>query len=513
MQGIKNVIIFSVTISFLSCGGGGTESGNNNQNVVDNSESTEIASNKEATPISESEEVVVSADAKIIDGIYATSTALPLKTNHALNMIDNNPESVWKTLIGSGPEEGVMIYFNQPVYIGKVEISQPTGDQFAEVKEFEMYVNGQAYYKKINHTVNALFIKAKYIKADFMENTSYSIKDTKAEKYTLKSSYCIGISEIEFFDKQGNKIEFIIPKLIEAKVTASSTLSPVVAYAASNLFDCKKDFGWAESSDGKGVGESISIETKEDVKINKIKLWNGYQRSNKHYDANCRAKTIELVHNKQIINLNDSKTPQEITINNPEKRNNIQFNVTNVYSGNSYKDLVISEIRLYEGNIPLILLNDISEEQIKQNLNNENKILKNLLDKNNNISATLNERSGDEEYNYFNNTSITFRSNNSFVMYESEGETNSYYAEEDEVYSENGAQERIADGNWELIEATSDQVKLRVFGRIYKTLDSDEIYKGKEEIKNESLKIFQDVVTITSKEINGEKFINKIVLQ
>ena len=56
-----------------------------------------------------------------ISNYYATSTALPFSTYGASNLFDGDLSTTWKTVPGSGPEEGVMIYYNHPVNVFKIK--------------------------------------------------------------------------------------------------------------------------------------------------------------------------------------------------------------------------------------------------------------------------------------------------------------------------------------------------------------------------------------------------------
>ncbi|EMF79882.1 hypothetical protein LEP1GSC188_1853 [Leptospira weilii serovar Topaz str. LT2116] len=82
---------------------------------------------------------------------------------------------------------------------------------------------------------------------------------------------------------------------MEGSVIASDTLSPVSFYDVTNLFDSRYEYAWA-SDDRKGKGDAVTLDFRfnERQRITKIKIWNGYQRSDQHCYSNGRLKEATL---------------------------------------------------------------------------------------------------------------------------------------------------------------------------------------------------------------------------
>ena len=228
--------------------------------------------------------------------------------------------------------------------------------------------------------------------------------------------------------------------------------------------------------------------------------------------ANGSAKTISFSPGNQNISLQNMQGAQKFMLDGMNTTTELMLKMTEVHQGEKYKDLVISELRFYDGDQPLILITDKMESNIAENQNTKNTLLKKIIDKAIRFDISENKETEKSSYSYGNNVSLLFRSNNSFVMYQKEGEYEEFYDEKAQDYDMyESSEETIADGNWEIVEQGKDKVVLRVFGRIYNTVDEMEVYKAGN-ITNETLKIFQDKITITNSEIKGEKYISKVLL-
>lgn len=158
------------------------------------------------------------------------------------------------------------------------------------------------------------------------------------------------------FKREGRKepLPVELPKMVNAEVTATSTLAPATAYTVLNLFDSRLEFAW--SADGKttnGVGEQIKISFAEPQTLAGLMVWNGYQRSQTHYLANARPAKLKIIANQGaeefVVSLKDQMDWQKIRF--PKLLadvRNLAIEIAAVYPGGSYRDLLLSELRLLD---------------------------------------------------------------------------------------------------------------------------------------------------------------------
>lgn len=468
---------------------------------------------KENTPVDNT--IVLNQEENVIylEGIYATSTKVPHKENSINNIFDANSTTHWTTMKGAGPDEGFMLYFKNPEYISKIKLSQVTGAEFSEISEITLYGNGQKLGNfDINNPIaldkelKSLFIKIKDVKDLKVENNKgNSDYDDEYEKYSITSfdkNLSIGLSKIEIFGKK--ELLNIKPlHQVDGEVIASSILSPEIAYHPALLFDSRKEMVWAEGNEEtSGINETLNFKFDKDIVITGIEIWNGYHRSSKHFEANARVKQFEFgvvdgngkTENYSML---DNTDPQHIKLKEPITGKDFSLKITEIFSGKKYQDLVISEIRLYSNGVPFIIKTAFEEENSNANIEKfKGTVLENVIDKriNNNYSEEINGSSF--------NRSLIIRSNNTFVMYDSKFNTSQ---------SDKDTLELVADGNWELIKQDDNSAKIRVFGKYASLTDDYGFYKGKG--KASYHKIFQDFVTISNESIEGEKFIEKLLLK
>jgi len=226
-----------------------------------------------------------------------------------------------------------------------------------------------------------------------------------------------------------------LPVSVKASVAASSVLSPEIAYGPEHLFDSQTDMAWA--TDGQktsGIGESLTVTLAQRQKIQGLMLWNGYQRSEAHFKANGRVRT--LVVNNVTVPVQDTTGMQVIHLPQPLDTDRFVLTIKDIYKGTAYKDVLISELRLLTPDGRIIL------PQVEGK------------------SATLPEWAdplqdatyasfiqtitvGDKEIGYA-NSSLRIRSNGSFVIYSDVPD--------------------VIEGNWEM---GQDGHSLQFFGKKY----------------------------------------------
>ena len=139
------------------------------------------------------------------------------------------------------------------------------------------------------------------------------------------------------------------------KFSASSQL----ASQGKNSYDPKfsHDFdlrtAWVEGDKGNGEGESLLFHFPgNSKKADDILIYNGYQKSPKHFKDNGRVKKFKLFINEKpvaILNLKDSRASQKFSVDKLYSMGEgqaliMRLEIAEVYPGKKWKDTAISEI-------------------------------------------------------------------------------------------------------------------------------------------------------------------------
>jgi hypothetical protein len=450
---------------------------------------------------SQGEPAADSSDAKVpatyLEGMYATSTRLPLHQYTPYNVFDGDTTTYWSTAVGAASDEGIMLYFPANTYVKEIRLVPAAGSDLASIKTVSVYGDGHkivtadvASNIPIDETIASLFIRIEQTDHSDVVNVSDGDGEQSLERFDSKLS--VGLSEIRIFDN-ASRLEVIPPVSLAGSVTASSVLSPADAYAAAQLFDSRKEFVWAEGGKGSGENETLTFNLQDDQTISTIKIWNGYQRSDKHFFANARIKSFEFGTtggNKVRYTIDDSMEPQEVKLDGPLSGKDFLLTVLEVYPGKDYKDLVVSELIFFNDNMPFVISNSQSEKVVKDVITRtKGSVLEAYIDK------RLKNHS--DYADYVSDKSLILRSNKTFVVYE-------HTSSSDGSKEEN--RETVADGNWEIIEQLDNYAKIRIFGKLFDVSEAVEAYKGN--TTSEVIKIFQDNLHITPEEVKGEKYID-----
>ncbi|WP_078127241.1 discoidin domain-containing protein [Leptospira alexanderi] len=353
---------------------------------------------------------------------------------------------------------------------------------------------------------------------------------------------CIG--QIRFYDEKEKQFDLRLPKVVEGSATASETANPVQSYDVMNLFDSRYEYAWA--SDKKGKGVTLDFKFKETQKFNKIKIWNGYQRSDQHCYSNGRLKSATLTGEdgySQKIQLQDVLGPQEILLEETYKGTFLRLTVDEIYAGKMYKGFVLSEIRFGKdknwflidpikrsqsiaesnhlqfttSNLDGILNRGLIGSEVSALPQSAETIESSENVKNVQAAGTIGTKiSTAEESNQErlkSNWSLRMRSDGSFFM-------------EGDIQDQSGAEEGMlhktskfyAIGNYEVKESSSGALKFRVFGymRKYSSSYIEEIgdmdcngcgrdcNMGNQDPNKKEI-IFQDFITI--KNLNGNIYV------
>lgn len=453
-----------------------------------------------------------------LEGLYATSTALPLEEFAVENVFDQDPNTFWKTPQGSGPNEGIMVYFSSPTYISRIEAEFFINEEISEVSSIEVYGDGNSFWngKHIDRELSFLYIKIG--RAEQTEIVKSKIGDMQYVRRRFSEKHSIAIKELLLYQDESTPYQILSPKFVKGQIEASSSLTPQLAYGPANLMDSRKDLGWAENIKGNGIGESITFTSEETIQITDLKIWNGYQRSPKHFSGNARLKSFLFgLKGRELkeYQLLDKEGSQLVDLGTSLEGREFILKIIDTYNGDKYQDLVLSEIKFFNNEIPIIIKTAAEENRIKE-LQSKSQLTQSFLDKN--FSVRLNKSTTKEsEKEYYaeyiwESRSLSLRSNNTFVLYTRESLSIEEYNEETNYENyEDDTKEVIADGNWELKEEGSDYIKIRIFGKIYSPTSTAELYHG--DVSSDNVRIFQDFLTLTKDKISGERFVEDIILK
>jgi hypothetical protein len=446
-----------------------------------------------------------------LESIYATNTMLPTGTYNVLHIIDNDESTVWQTPAGSGSQEGIMLRFSKPVFIGGLSLKAEN------ITSHTVYCDGTIYSDKkdgtestINTKLTSLFIKINDVTANTtVKNYSINSSDDDESTYDNTNStqkyynkdYSIRVSELQLYDKSGKRLNIAQPKAVTCSLFASSVLSPEHSYSPYLLVDGTTSFGWAEGAKGKGENEWVRFVFAKDISITKLKIWGGYQRSNSHFYNNARPEMITLsvkgINTVFTFTLKDSSTSTELILPDPLTGKSFELKILSSYPGKKYEDLAISEILFFEGNTPVYPVCSFEDNIVKYSRSIKSRCFQNTLDRLINIEQNRTYSDPESGFNSINSISLIIRSNKSFVFYEDNIDDNG-------VYDSSGTS-TIAEGGWELISATDSVATIRIFGKHYVTGSKRVLYKGVTGFNRTN--IFQDIVTITDTQIKGDRFI------
>ncbi len=491
MNRILNIISLSIiSVLILSSCGGNTKTKTNNDSTTTKPEVIE-----EKLP----------ENPLFLEGIYATSVNMPEENNNTDKLFDNNTD-FWSTMPGAGPDEGIMLYLPKNTDLSKIEVKFANDASLEKITKIGLYINGTDVktltaenntFSKFEGAVSSIFLRV--VKTENIETSKPTQIDYVLTTSTknFKSNKSVGIEEIVLYNKAGEQYGIVPPKKVKGTIKASSVLEPITAYNPEFLFDSRFDYGWAEGNQNNaGVGESIEFNFDGSVNISKLKIWNGFQRSKTHYQSNARVKKFSFGIKGQTLStyeLKDKEAPQDIELTKSLTGNNYILKIEEIYDGSKFKDLVISEMRFFDGKrwfIPASV--DIEKE--KQQLLDKVKgsILEKMVDK------WIFEEIIEEDY-LTTNQSLILRSNQSFVI---------WLQETNKDQADGFAKQTVMDGNWDIISLDKNTAKIKIFGKRKILSVGYGNYKGVEDETNTT--IFSDILTISPKLIKGEKFFDSI---
>ena len=140
--------------------------------------------------------------------------------------------------------------------------------------------------------------------------------------------------------------------ILDFKSSSRLPTSKSNSYAAKNVHDFDLQTAWATNKN-KGIGETVTLDFKpsEILSINQLTFYNGYQKSEATFKNNSRVKKATLsVNGEKLYNLElkDTEVAQVFDLGKHflrgDGRFTIELQILEIYPGEKYNDLCISEI-------------------------------------------------------------------------------------------------------------------------------------------------------------------------
>ena len=391
-------------------------------------------------------------DSACLELLYATSVNMPEEEYGPEMVFDGDTATCWATMPGAGPDEGLFFSFEEPLDIRSIMVDLvPAGEGFEGIDSYQLYVNGieggvrsgSGSHIWINRPVKSVFIRIR--STDSMDWDSMGIRYT--------GELLVGIREVTVSveDKDGNDIPLsVVPiRSVSGSIGASSSLEPEEAYSPDFLFDSRPAFGWADGhEDLTGEGEHLTFVLDEPRRIEKIRIWNGYHRSATHFQQNERVAELSFgIYGEDpgVYRLEDVMEPQEIELDYPLEGQRFWLDVLEIYPGDVYRDLVLSEMRFFDGDEWFVVDTGEGRERKLGILEwARSATAGSVIDR-----QLYSRRFDDEDGLDFHAQTLVLRSGGSFVIWMI-----------DEW--EDGEEHMYADGNWQVI----DDERVRIFGRL-----------------------------------------------
>lgn len=433
--------------------------------------------------------------------LAASGTSQSKTSDDVTCLLDDNCKGIWQPdSLGEGVDEGLYFQFEEPVLLHSIKLLL---EKEAEARSayLQLYLNG-----KTTSPDDVVYMSKTEVDKD-KKNVHYTFGGREqnfhqGSLYTKVKSVFIKINKgyygtrnkptfksLHFFkhiktdnDKEVKleRVKFKLPRIITAKISASSVLSPETAYQPANLFDSKYDFAWStDGNNTNGINEELSLSFANKINISGLYVWNGYQRSTTHFNKNARVKSMIVSSNsgvEQKISLSSVSGLQKIKFTKPLLGvSNLKLKIKDIFPGTKYKDVLISELRLVDDKGQIILpFSQKKPLKIKQ-------YIKDVVDRSwsSFLQGVTGQKYGCATKCYYKR--IRIRKNGSFVIYR------------DIAFGNDGSQSaNVMEGNW-----AYDKNKIRIFGKKYTTsLTSSDYIKGSAKGSVPSAKIFQSFVTI-----------------
>ncbi len=382
---------------------------------------------------------------------YATSVSMPESGCGPENVLDGNPQTAWVTMPGAALDEGLFLAFEEAILIEAVRLQfVPDGEGFEGIVSCRLYVNGvetpfvlsDGATVALNLPVRSLFVR--------IASTTSTWGEYPVDGINYRGDLPVGISEIVLLvdDGNGNDVPMRVNGIgkVDGRVRASSSLAPAEAYCPDFLFDSRTGFGWADGNTaGSGEGESLTFTFDDLQRIERIRIWNGYQRSQAHFEQNERASLFSFGTGEETpeYRLADLMGPQEIVLEHPLEGRAFTMTFLDTYAGETYRDLVVSEMSFFDGSTWFVISPGEGETRKRAILDWAAGTEAGAF-----IDRQVFRGDGDPEGS---SQSLLVRSNGSFVLWRREA-------------LGDGTESTYADGNWQVL----DDRTIRIFGQLHR---------------------------------------------
>ncbi len=208
----------------------------------------------------------------------ALQALTPTSGTGAELLLDGNPATGWRPG-GSPAEEGVLLRLEHPTPLEGVSLRACAGAPAVKVAVYldtaphgELAVTAEqdAALKFERHPVRSVYLRL---------------------PEEAPAGTCLAEARLL---QAGGPLALQAPRMVKGRIQASSVLAPADAYHPGYLFDGRPDFGWVEGAKGTGAGESLTLTLDAPLELVGLELWNGYQRSEDHFQKNARAKKLAV---------------------------------------------------------------------------------------------------------------------------------------------------------------------------------------------------------------------------
>jgi hypothetical protein len=239
----------------------------------------------------------------------------------------------------------VVLLIKKRLYLFLLSLLSVSFSTLSQSKEFKPIIFD---FPNLNPSYLAKFEKEKIEYKKALQTKRLSLTKRQKELLHQESFYETG----PFFTTERGCSWYCLGE--PTNTSCSSFLESNAKYKSKNIHDFDLKTAWVEGNEDYGVGENIAITFKfssEKTKITTIDIFNGYCKSEKLWKANSRVKELVFYANGKLVGnllLEDTYKKQRFKIGSlggdKHHRLVLSFKIVDIYEGEKYKDVAISEI-------------------------------------------------------------------------------------------------------------------------------------------------------------------------